>query len=823
MNLSFDFIYNLRLLRKTPGFVFICVLMIGLGMGLSITLYSITDNMGIKPLPIVDADKHVRIVGQDTSSESFRVRSFDGFLYQSLLATSKSFQTLGAFQESAAIVSHDDVSGRFQTALITPHLLEATQVLPVLGRNLRPSDDLPGADPVVLISYPVWQRIFAGSEDAIGTITRVNGKPYTIIGVMPENFAYPVWHEVWLPLRLAVSEQPEQTKWLTLLGVLDENIAVASASMEVALLINQLGKNNEEFYPNLGASVEPCCTLFSGDPNIVETLLPVLNLSLLLLVCLNVANLILVRTNQRIHEFAIRSAVGAMRQRLIISVLQDSLLITLLGSLLGLALATVGMVFVESALLSALSPQPKPFWFSFDWHLSTVLAALFVVVLIWLMSAALAIWQMTKQDLSATLAAGTSGATDSRSSLSTAALVSFELVFSCFLLICSGVLIGASVDTAKTDYGTATENYLSSRLFLPANTFSNNQSWQNYQQALSRELLAQEGIEAVSFASALPSQYGNAAYYTLEGQDLRVDNRYPYQGVVQVANNYFDTMEVSLRAGRGFDSADTANSLPVVIIDEWFALQRWPEAENPQQAALGKQIVLSPQSDSPQYLTIVGVVPHITQSMSSDDNSRRTTLYRPYSQTCCDQLNSNMADQNFSLVVKTQGDPNQYRRTLLQSASRVDRTVSLLAIAPLTSLLEQSNSVVLFATNMASSLAFIALALAITGIYAIISRSVRQRTKEIGVRRAIGSSNGKVLWVFVQQSLKYLGIGLLIGGSSATLLTNILDANMAGAIDWLPMVFTIVTVSLALLVFVATYQPASQLIAMEPGETLRDE
>jgi len=813
MNLSLDLIFNLRLLRKNFGFVAICVLMIALGMGLSITLYTIMDNGGTKSMPIPDGDRYVNILGYDTTVGTGRRFGLDGYAYQILENSVSSFKTLGASRRLFAIFSDNDVAARYQGVRITPNVLQATGVVPALGRTLLPSDDIPGAEPVVLISHLLWQNYYAAREDIVGIRSVINGNPYTVVGVMPEGYRYPATHDLWLPLQLANGAQPGETPQLSVIGILNESSTVESATVEVNTLLTPLNDAFPDSYTNFAGHVEPCCGILGIDNEVVRYSLPALTLFLLLLVSLNVANLILVRTNQRIHEFAIRSALGATRKTLVRAILQDSLLICLLGSFLGLFLADFGMAYVDAAATEALSViGGQPFWFNFDWEMRTAISAVVVVIVIWLLSAGLAIWQITRQDLSVTLAGGSNNATESRSSFGTATMVSFEMVFSCFLLILSGVAIGGSIDAVRTDYGTATAGYLTGEIDLSSERYSASSTRDDFQENLSQELLARERIEAVSFTTALPSQYGDEVRYNLEDQDVMIDNRYPRQNVVHIAENYFDLMEVPLISGRDFDGTDTSDSLPVVIVGELFAERVWPN-----QQAIGKRVEITPDTDSSQFLTVVGVSSHIVQSFVLD-GLYEPSFYRPITQTCCEN-----SAQTMNVVLKVAGNPDEYRQVLQRASANVDREVPISNISTLVGVIETSTSVVLFISEAFSTMALITLALAITGIYAIVSRSVRQRTKEIGIRRAVGSSNSLVHWVFIKQGLKYLLTGLLIGGGGATLVTSSVTSGAVGLIDWLPGVFVAVSVGLALLVFIATYTPASSLVAMEPGETLRDE
>ncbi len=810
MSLLSDLRYNLRLLRKSPGFVVICVLVIGLGMGMSITSYSILSSIAAKPLPFPDGDSFVRVRGVDNSNG--RTVAMDGYAYQTLQASVQSYKTFGAQRDVLATFSDGGVAEQFRGSTITSNLLQATAVAPLLGRSLLPQDDIPGAEPVVLISYRVWQDYYAGREDIVGVNCRINGNLYTVIGVMPDGFAFPEAEQVWLPLQLSNSLQSGEGPRLGITGVLAEGITKEMATAEVNALLAVLGDEYPDSYANYAATVNPFTNLFGADDPIVRLavrLLPLLlTLALVLLVCVNVANLILVRTNERIQEFAICSSLGATRWRLVRSILQDSLIICVLGGLLGVILADIGMSVVGSSFLEMTSGN-IPFWMTFDWELGVGSTALLAMLLIWLISAGLAFWQVSRLELFSLLASGKTGATGSRNPIGTAVLVNVEMVISSFLLIIGGVVVGVFGDIAKLDYGTATEGYLTGRINLPPARYADNSAQEIYRENLKRELLEQQGIERVSFSTALPSQYGNWADYNLEDRDLFANNRYPQQQLIFVAADYFETMELTLNEGREFDLTDTAESLAVVIVDENFSDQIWPG-----ESALSKRIEIYPDTPDSRMLTVIGVTTHIIQSSAADEGLDRLNLYLPLAQS---------SGAPFSVVLKTEGDPESFYRILREAAVRVDRDIAITGISPLTGLIEEANALVIFMARLFLVLALITVVLASTGIYALVSRSVHQRSKETGIRRAVGSSDRQVLWVFMSPGFKYLSIGLLIGGGSAALITSFLATRLPEVLFWLPSVFTIVTIGLALLIFFSTYNPARLLVAIEPGDMLRNE
>lgn len=810
MRLPAEILYNLRLLLKSPGHVIICILVIGMGMGLSITGYSILENFKPQVMPFPDGDRHVSVVGfNNTNNQRMTI---DGYTFQTLQSSVQSYSAFGARRDVLATLSDGDVAEQFNGSRISPELVQALDVTPLLGRGLLPQDGIPDADPVAVISYDVWQNYYIADDNIIGTHSRINGELYTVVGVMPEGFAYPFRHDLWMPLQLPTNLQPGDGPSLSVGGVLSQSATMDSASTEINALLTRIGEAFPDTYAGYSGRLQPFATMFSADSPTVEFVIEVvpllLTFALVLLVSLNVANLILVRTNERIQEFAICSSLGASRWRLIKSILMDSFLVCLLGSLLGVLLADVGMAIVDASFQD-MSRGELPFWMAFDWKLPIAVTAFFAMLVIWLSSVALAYWQVSRLDLAEVLAAGKTGSTGSKNPLGTSVLVSTEMVFSCFLLVLGGVLVGVAKDVAELDYGTTTEGYLAGRINLATENYADTEAREAYRENLKLELLQQPGIERVSFSTALTSEYGARVPYNLEDQDLFVNDQYPFQYLIYVAPDYFQTMDLALTAGRNFDTGDTANSLPVAIIEQLLAEQMWPN-ESP----LGKRIEILPGTPESEWLTVVGVVPHIIQSMAMDGGLDRRSLYRPLTQS---------TGRAFSIAVNTNGDPAAFTQTVRETANQVDRDIPITNIRLLTELIEQANAPMVFSANMFLTLALVTLVLAATGIYALVSRSVFQRSKESGIRRAVGSSNEGILWVFMRPGFKYLGLGLLLGGGSAALLTNVIDSIIPGSIIWLPSIFISVALGLGLLIFLSTYTPARLLVAMEPGDTLRDE
>ncbi|MCG8413141.1 MAG: ABC transporter permease, partial [Pseudomonadales bacterium] len=622
--------------------------------------------------------------------------------------------------------------------------------------------------------------------------------------------------------------QPGDQPNVWIMGVLTDGVDIESAEAELNASLQALGQRLPEFYNNLGATLIPF-TRFLAPSMTYWNILTGLTVALLLLVSLNVANLLVVRTTERIQELAIRSALGATPWLLIRSVLLDSLLICILGLALGALLADLGMTSIGammSGIYQDVSQTRPPSWSTgYNWELGTIITTGLTIGLIWLFSSVFAVWKIIRHDISMQLGGGSTGSAISGRSNGNAALVTFEVIFSCFLLIFCGALVGTANEMSEIEYGTATDGYLTGRIALPTTSYSDTTSREVYRQNLRQELLQQEGISEVVFVSSLPSQQGIPVAYNLEDRNVLTESaRYPTQEIVYVGPDYFTAMDVPLREGREFDGSENATSLPVVIINELFAQQMWPD-----ESAIGKRIEVNPESEDSEWLTVVGVTSHIIQRWSYF-GTNVPVLYRPFSQSPANRSvvpQAGLAQSSsevFHVVLKVdEVNPDQYRRVLQEAATRVDRDVPITFLFLLAELLELTNAMSIISTTISSNIALFTLVLAVTGIYAIVARSVNQRAREIGIRRALGSSDRNVLWVFIRQGFKYLAAGLLIGGGGAVLVSNAMSIIFVGIGGWVPISFIGVSLGLGLLIFFAAYHPASNLVAIEPGDALHYE
>ncbi|WP_101757781.1 FtsX-like permease family protein [Oceanicoccus sp. KOV_DT_Chl] len=541
--LLFDLRYTLRLLMRSPAFTALCITVIALAISLALTIYVVVGNQGIKPLPIPHGDRYVALMLQD--KETYRILRGDrinAFIYQTFQQRLQSYQLLGAANIHRTITTSDDGIAEAEAgASITPNLLQATQAIPLLGRNLVASDAEIGAAPVALIGYEQWQNYYAGRKDIIGHLSRIDGQARTIVGVMPQNFGFPTDHHIWTPLQLPSNADPSNNSFrLTIIGILKKGTSVEQADSELKALIAQLANEYPDEYGHLSARTQPYIYAASandwGTMNIV--MLTAAGI-ILLLACLNVGNLLLVRANERTQELVIRSALGGSRQRIIQQVLMESFIICFVGGVIGLWLGSFGADYVRYQTEIVVGSSFLPFWMSFDIGPDIFLLTIAATLLVWLLAGGIPAWRASQLDINSALSGGGKGVTGKGNSKVAKGLVAVEVVCSFFLLVLSGAFVSSVHFANQIDYGVDTNNYISGFVNIREDAYPEDTDRVQFFTDLRTTLVQNPAIEAASFTNALPGMGYWRSPYNVEDRDLQSNNHYPNLIMIPIDQEYF--------------------------------------------------------------------------------------------------------------------------------------------------------------------------------------------------------------------------------------------------------------------------------------------
>jgi len=809
MNSFFELRYALRLITKNMGHSLLCVVIVALSLAISLVVFSLSYNTALKPYAFADSEDWAYIHSMNTQRNTTdSVDSINLFSYQAMQDNLTSFREFGAIRTAGkARLNYGDTTQRVSAVEISPNLAQSAGFVPQLGRNLELSDGERGAEMVVMLSHGIWQQYYNGASDIIGQQTNLDETPHTIIGVLPKDMSFPFGNSIWVPLRVPTVSQPEGQLSITPTGILAEGSNLQSANVEIEALFSRLRLENQEYYGNYtSAEAIPLRQLFLENLSVVGYAMALATIVIVLLACLNVSNLLITRAMERREEFAIRNAVGSTRWQLARQGLLESLLICVLGSVVGLVLTDFSFTYINYVgnVLSAQIPGGLPSRWLFDLDFTIAFVGILITALIWLASSAIPVLRITKSNSSDGIGSTAHSTTDRSSNRITRILVGGEVITSCFLLVISGLLITTIVGMVNMDYGVRQQGLMVANIELPRH-FDNARERHSFIEALQEEMRSNAAISDLAVSTDLPTQFGRGSAYSLSDRDSAQNDSDLMQYIAVVSENYFEILDVPILEGRRFDGGDTASSLPVVIIDNTFAESLW-SGESP----LGKLVSLDEIGD--MQFTIVGVSGTIKQNLPVAGRDRISTFYLPSSQL--------LPRNTLSVIASSSLNVSDFEDSLRESIARIDREVAVYNTNSMESHL--SNAAVYFRMlgDIFLAIALTTLILAGSGIFGVISRSVTQRTKEIGIRRALGSSVTRIKWIYLKQGLIYLFLGLVLGGGAALLVGSALTTFFSDLMQFTAGVFILVSTIIGGLILAASYLPTRQAVAMEPGEAL---
>jgi putative ABC transport system permease protein len=803
-----DLKFAARTLWKSPGFTAVALATLALGIGANTAIFSVVDAVLLRPLPFPEPDRLVRVYQTQTAQGILN----NGVSYPNYT----DFAGRGrALEGLAAIRMHDyTLTGRGEPTLVaagtvTSNLFGLLRARPLLGRGLVPSDDAPAAAPVAVLSERLWRERFGADTAIAGKPIQLDEKPFTVVGVAPASFRTPPGYpeaDLWTPLPqdpvFGDLKEKRGGHYLTLIGRLKGGVSMGQAEAELATigagLSRQFPKENEGW----GVRVIPLAeSLVGGVRAALLVLLGAVSL-VFLIACANVANLLLVRAGARSREVAIRTALGAARGRLIRQLLTECLLLGLLGGALGVALAGLGMGALR-AWLPADLPRAGDVALDARVLLFALGASLLSAVAFGLAPAI----QGSGSNLSDALREGSSGAGESGGKKRLRdLLVVAETAVSFVLLVGAGLLGRSFLRLQEVRLGFDPSHVLTAGFSLPRNQYSRPEQWTAFYTQLVSRLKARPGVEAVAASLPLPLYGGGLNFgFQIEG---RAPER---EGTDQTANytaltpDYFRVLRVPLVQGRLLNESDAAGSARVCLISSAFAKRHFP-GENP----VGRRLVFGFKESVPRE--IVGVVGDVKRDGLAAPS--KPEMYVPFVQ-----------DPWWAayLGLRTSGDPAALSGILRDEVRALAPTLPVEAVQPMTQIVRDSVAQPRFQTTLIGLFAAAALGLAVIGIYGVLSYSVGRRTREVGIRLALGASPGDVLRLILRQGLALTGVGLAAGLFGALLLTRSLSGLLfdVGRLD----VATYASVVLVLLAagLAACWFPARRAVRVDPVRALRYE
>lgn len=806
-NLWFDLRYAARLLRKTAAHSLLCASVVALSVGLALFVFVMNYAIALKPLPFSDAGNWVSVQIAEKATENARAR-MDAYTYQQLLSRRRGVNHIGAFSSRMAVLSEGEESNPLRAAAISPSLLMAMSTAPQLGRIFNAADGQANSAPTVILSHDTWQKYFTGDKAIVGKQIRIDAQPMQVVGVMPKGFYAFQDYELWFPLSIQPLASPsDSTTELSAFARLEKDQNFDTILNELNPVVDDVNKRFSGTF-DAGRHVElfPAYRIYSHSSMPVIIVSSLIAVAVLLLGAVNISMIFYARMLERSRELALRSALGSSRGRLLRQCLLESVVVVVLGLVVGIGLAIVGVEWGQSIrefpsqVLASGYPPDYPELRAID-----LLVAILAAAVIWLASTLVPAWRIVKQDAAKVIAGSGKGVSGTPgSSKSAMTLVGLQIIISCMLLvICASLVIAVSDEAAKPRGVTTAGIHVSTDPTVFTERYSDPAARINYWNELTGTVARRMPGAVATITTAVPTRPAEEPV-VIENREAAANEGTLKIPVTAVADNYFELMGIKLRAGRLFDNTDTGTSLNVAVVDEVTAKRYWPD-----QDPLGKRIQIDPTGNGP-WLTITGLVSHVAGEPYSGDVG---VVYRSVRQA---------APESFYVVVRAPSSVANAASAIRESAFAVDRDVPLHNLQTLDDLLAALDIGFASIIPVFSVIVGITVLLAASGLFGLISRSVAQRTQEIGVRRALGSSKSRVTAIFMRQAMIYLAIAL-IGGGIGVVLTSFLASAIPNALARIVVVIIGVVVVMFMVIFAASYFPTRRAIALEPGEALRYE
>ena len=795
-----DLIYGLRWLRKHPGFTALSVLTLAVGIGVNTAMFSVVHAVLLKPLPYAEAD---RIVWMAESGPEVSNRWVSYLNFNDWRARNQVFESMSAFRGFSTNVTGTDQAENLNARLVTFEYFKVMRATPMLGRDFTEADDKTGAAPVTIISHEFWQQRFGGDPNVVGKQVMLDDRSFTVIGVMPESFVHQGPPPLWLltgPMNVQTHTRDVRTAG-NVIARLKPGVTIEQARAEMDRIAKQLF--NEYPRANAGADTITVASLQDSITRNVGTALKILFGAVglvLLIACANVANLLLARAATRRKEFAVRAALGASRWRIVRQLLIESLLLGLTGGVVGLLFASWAMSFLQKV---AHDTVPRMTGVNINGRvLAFNIGASILTGILFGLAPAL---RFSKTDLQETLKDSASTTSDGRGKKLRSALVVSEVAVSVALLIGAGLMVKSLVTLLKSDNGFDPNGVLTMEVKVSRGHYRKPADLSRFLQQVLDTVRSQPGVENASISGALPgvgdgdhSDIAPEGHRSLKpGEQINVE-----QAVVSA--DFFQTMKIALLRGRTFTRDEDEQGKPVVLVDENLARRFWPTED-----AVGKRLAY----DGPHWHEIIGVVQEVRDYGSQ--TKPLITMYTPLGRS---------PQRNSTLSVRYDNtDPQALTAAVTRAINTLDKNVPVNEIATFESVLAREASPRRFNALLFAAFAALALILAATGVYGVLSYSVSQRTHEVGIRMALGAGHRDVLRLFMSDGMVLVLLGLALGLAGAFALTRLMSSLLFGASSTDLTTFVVVSVGLVLIGLFACYIPARRASKVDPLVALRYE
>lgn len=812
--LAQDIRFGTRVLLKHKAFTFIAVLTLALGIGANTAIYSVVNELLLRPLPYRDAERLVML--WEVTPEGRHQNTTSRANFRSWRDQATSFQHVAAFTDQRVNLTDAGEPEELTVQLATIDLFKVLGVEPLLGRTFLAEDGEQGKPPVTVLSYGLWQRRFGGQQDIVGRQITLNGKPATVVGVMPATFQFHVKQragtgrppELWSPLSMpppSANIAGERGRFLATVGRLKDGVTNDFAGAELRTIAARLSDEVPQFNKNYSAEVLPLREQFFG--NVRRPLWLMLGAVgfVLLIACANVANLLLSLATSREKEIALRAALGARRIRIVRQLLTESLLLALLGSALGLGLAWLGI-----QALNALSPRDLVSFQSVGLNVSVLVWTLALSMLTGVIFGMAPALHISRLNLNDSLKDGgkAESAQAGGSRRLRSGLVVAEVALAVVLLASAGLLIKSFLHLQQVDRGFNSNNVLTAVVRLPGSRYQEDpQVVAFFNRAMDR-VRSLPSVQSVGIVNYLPfyGGLGSATGFTIQGRPLPLPGQEPSTDVRVADSGYFQAFGIPILHGRNFSDVENREARHVVLINEAMARKHFG-SENP----IGQRIDVA-MFEGPNPTEVIGVVGNVRYESLVEEVE--PTVYFPHPE---------LAYSFMTFVIQTSGDPSAIAPALQREIRALDPNQPVSDVRTMNQVMAESVSRAKFNTMLLTLFAGLAMVLSAVGIFGVMNYSVALRTREIGLRLAIGAQPRQVLVLVLKQGLllTVIGVGLGLGASMA--LTRLMSGLLFGVAPIDPTTFVAISLLLLLVSLFACYLPARRAMRIDPLTALRYE
>jgi predicted permease len=796
-----DLRFALRALRRSPGFVVVAVLSVALGVGLNASVFSMVNGLVIRALPFPEPDR-VLMLYAARPAHGVDERNLAAAEVADLRARSRSFAAVAGMYGRTVNLAGAGEAERLDAQAVTHDLLPLVGVRPLLGRTFRAEDDRPGAAPVVVLSHDVWQRRFGGRADAVGRAVLLDGKPHTVVGVMPPRFRFPLTAQLWLPAALDASESRDD-RYVWTLARLRPGVALDAARAETEALGRRLA--GEHGTPGWELHAKPLEDEFVEAP--LRVMLGLMSGSValvVLIVCANLGNLALARAAGRTRELALRSALGARRARLVRLLLAEGVLVSLPGGLLGAGVAWAWNRYTLGSI-----PEELPYWLRIEVDPLVVAFAVLLSLVTGMVFSAVPALRASRPRLSAALRdGGRAGASRDRARLR-ATLVGAQVALAVVLLVGTGLMVRSFVAMRTADLGVDQPRLLTLRTYLAGPEYATAAARAGQLEELARRVTAVPGVRAAAWTTTLPADDGGVSASLFPEGDVAGAGAELTITTVGATAGAYAAMGAAPVAGREFtarEAADTASR--VALLNRALAERLWPGA-----AAVGRRVRVAIAGEDTVAYTVVGVVPDVVyQELGEASPSDRLQVHLPYGR---------MPYRRMTLLARAAGDPAPLAGAVRGAVRALDATLPTFEVRTMRDVVRETTWPSRLYGQAFAAFGLLALGLAALGVYGTTAYAVAQRRHEVGVRLALGARADQVVRAFVRDTARAALPGVALGVLGAAALSRLAAGVLYGVTAADPLTFFGAPLVLLAAALAAAVLPARRAARIAPVAALR--